>query len=321
MPGRHTLRFTARLTFADATLGVETRELPAVVYGIYDSDAAEGFEVRSFIDAAREANARELDPLLPPVAFGRWLQSVAKAAPNADFEPAHEHSWEAHYCDERLAVERNQSAAHSPVGDLCTVAVLAVADGHNGIGRIWIRTGRIERAGEGFSWTAVPASLEAIELRSADLTTLSGLPALLALPVPAWPSPDISMVPEDIHVVREGDAVHVRAFVRNGGTAAAREAQIHVTASVEGVKRASRTFLCTVPANGEVEVAESLALAAPYGEIVVHVLQISDHTAVAQWAPDPTPDDGLAFRVVGREHAPAGYADKLLKQCGACRGF
>ena len=132
IPGRHTLRFTAQLTFADQTLGVETRALPDVVYGIYQADSVEAASVRSFINAAQNANVRELDPSLPEAPFGAWLQAIAKAAPNADFEPAHEYVWEVHYCDERLGEER----AYSAVGDLCTVAHLGVADGHNGIGRI-----------------------------------------------------------------------------------------------------------------------------------------------------------------------------------------
>ena len=65
IPGRHTLRFTAQLTFADQTLGVETREIPEVVYGIYQADSVEAASVRSFINAARNAIVRELDPSLP----------------------------------------------------------------------------------------------------------------------------------------------------------------------------------------------------------------------------------------------------------------
>ena len=318
IPGRHTLRFTAQLTFADQTLGVETRELPEVVYGIYQPDSLEAASVRSFINAARNAVVRELDPALPEAPFGAWLQAIAKAAPNADFEPAHEYAWEVHYCDERLGEER----AYSAVGDLCTVAHLGVADGHNGIGRIWIRTGRIERVEGNIRWTAAAPSVEAIQLRTTDVARLSELPSMLAVPASSWPAPDISVFPEDIRLTRERDFVHVEAIVRNGGTAAAHDVQIHLTSSRDAVKRSTRTFIRTIPANGFIEVTADLETRDTYGEVMLHALQLSEHVRLQRWTPDPTPEDGAAFRVFGADLAPPGYVVKLRDMCGyGCRGF
>jgi hypothetical protein len=317
-PGRHTLRLTARLTFDDRTLGVETRELPEVAYGIYQPESTQDASVRSFIDAARKASARDLDPSLPEVAFAAWLKAVAKAAPNADFQPERDYTWQVSYCDERLGEERPYSA----VGDLCTVAQLEVADGQNGTGRIWIRTGRIERVEGNLRWSAVAPSVEGIELRTTDVARLSELPSILALPASAWPAPDISVHPEDIRLTREGEVLHVQAIVRNGGAAAAYDVQIHLTSSKDAVKRSSRTFVRTIPANSFVEVTADLENREPYGEVMLHALQVSEHARQERWSPDPTPDDEAVFRTFGTDQAPPGYVLKLRGMCGnGCRGY
>jgi hypothetical protein len=318
IPGRHTLRLIAQLAFADQTLGVETRELPEVVYGIYQADSVDAGSVRSFIDAARNTNVRELDSSLPDAPFGAWLKAVAKSAPDADFEPAQDHFWQVRYCDQRLGEERTYSA----VGDLCTVAQFAVADGHNGVGQVWIRTGRIERVEGNIRWSAAVPSVEAIQLRTTDLGRLSELAPMLALPSSAWPAPDISVLPEEIHLQREGDVIQAQAIVRNTGSAAAHDVQIYLTASKDGVKRSSRTFIRSIPAKGFVEVTADLATREPYGEVMLHALQISEHIRLERWTPDPTPDDQAAFRVFGGELAPRGYALKLRDMCGyGCRGY
>lgn len=317
-PGRHTLRITAQLTFADPALGVETRELPEVTYGLYQPESADAASVRSFIDAARKASARDLDPALPEATFAAWLKAVAEAARNVEFAPELDHSWEVLYCDERLGEERPYSAA----GDLCAVASLAVWDGHNALGRIWIRTGRIERVEGSIRWRAVIPSVEAIQFGAVDLGTLSEVPALLAMPSPSWPAPDISVQPEDLRLTREGEVLHVQAIVRNGGTAAAHDVQIHLTSSRDAVKRSSRTFVRTIPANGFVEVTSDLENLEPYGEVMVHALQVSEHVPQERWAPDPTPDDEAVFRTFGADVAPPGYVLELRGMCGlGCRGY
>ena len=223
-PGRHTLRFTAQLTFADQTLGVETREIPEVVYGIYQADSVEAASVRSFINAAQNANVRELDPSLPEAPFGAWLQAIAKAAPNADFEPAHEYAWEVHYCDERLGEER----AYSAVGDLCTVAHLGVADGHDGIARIWDSHGTHRTGGGNIRWTAAAPSVEAIQLRR---PTSRGCPSsgrCSRYPPRAGPHRHLGVPRGHSTDARAGRRAR-GAIVRNGGTAAAHDVHIHLT--------------------------------------------------------------------------------------------
>jgi hypothetical protein len=315
-PGRHTLRFTAQLTFADPALGIETRELPEVAYGIYQPVSTDAASVRSFIDAARAANVRDLDPTLPEATFSAWLK--ANVAKHVQFEPEFDHSWQVRYCDERLGEERPYPA----VGDLCAVAFLAVWDGHNATGGVWIRTGRIERVEGNIRWTAVSPSIEAIQLGAMDLAALSELPAMLAMPSPSWPRPDVSVHPQDIRLTREGDMLNVQAIVRNGGGAPAHDVQIHLTSSKDAAKRSSRTFVRTIPANGFVEVTARLENREPYGEVMLHALQSSDHAPQERWSADPTPDDEAVFRIFGVELAPPGYAARLRDMCGyGCRGY
>jgi hypothetical protein len=114
----------------------------------------------------------------------------------------------------------------------------------------------------------------------------------------------------------------VEAIVRNGGTAAAHDVQIHLTSSRDAVKRSTRTFIRTIPANGFIEVTADLDTRDPYGEVMLHALQLSEHVRLQRWTPDPTPEDGAAFRVFGADLAPPGYVVKLRGMCGyGCRGF
>ncbi len=65
-----------------------------------------------------------------------------------------------------------------------------------------------------------------------------------------------------------------------------------------------------------------MPFSAPYGVVVVHVMQFSEHTPHDSGSPDPTPDDAVAFRIISPQHAPKGFAASLVAQCGPiCRGF
>ncbi len=319
IPGRHTLRFTAQLTFADQTLGVETREIPEVVYGIYQADSVEAASVRSFITcgAERQSSASSI-PLSPRRHSAHGCRRSRRRLRTRSSNRRTNTSGKSTTVTNGWREER----AYSAVGDLCTVAHLGVADGHNGIGRIWIRTGRIERVEGNIRWTAAAPSVEAIQLRTTDVARLSELPSMLAVPASSWPAPDISVFPEDIRLTRERDVVHVEAIVRNGGTAAAHDVQIHLTSSRDAVKRSTRTFIRTIPANGFIEVTADLDTRDAYGEVMLHALQLSEHVRLQRWTPDPTPEDGAAFRVFGADLAPPGYVVKLRDMCGyGCRGF
>jgi hypothetical protein len=60
-----------------------------------------------------------------------------------------------------------------------------------------------------------------------------------------------------------------------------------------------------------------------YGVALAYTTQVNEHAPHDTWSPDPTPEDGLAFRIVNPQHAPAGFAQRVAEQtCGyACRGW
>ena len=204
------------------------------------------------------------------------------------------------------------------------MALLAFPDGNNGISRVWIRTGRVERVDGGdTTWTSVTPSIEAIQLRTFDVATLGEFPRALALAPDAWPTGDLSVFPEDIRYTRDGGILHVHAVVRNGGNAEARDVQILFgTTTTCTDKGPGRLFVRSVPARDVLELTADLPFNAAHGAVFVQALQVSEHTTIERWYSDPTPDDGAAFRIVSAELAPAGYAEKLRGMCGGlCRGF
>lgn len=77
-----------------------------------------------------------------------------------------------------------------------------------------------------------------------------------------------------------------------------------------------------VPRRGHVEIKERLRFSAPYGIVLVHAMQLSEHAPFDSWNPDPTPDDAVAFRIVNLHAAPPDYAARIVKDCGGiCRGY
>ena len=315
-PGIHRLQFSARLTFSDGSMAREDRTLSEILYGIYDADSRSMSDPRVLIAAAMSADVRTLDPALPAEPFGVWMRATAKSN-GGDFEPWREDSWTVQYCDERILEDGIRGSRN----DLCAVALFAVPDGHNSIGRVWIRTGRVERGADGPVWLAERPAFEAADVRTTEVGQLSDLERLLATPSTDWPTADISVLPEDIRLTRDGARVRIEASVRNDGTAPARDVSVFLATVSGGTQMGRRTLVRTVPANGSLEIDVELPFTAAYGTVVVHAMQLSEHARPGQWSPDPTPDDSVAFRVVGLSRAPRGYLQRVLSECGACRGF
>lgn len=77
-----------------------------------------------------------------------------------------------------------------------------------------------------------------------------------------------------------------------------------------------------VPPRGSIEIRTRLPFTAPYGFVVIHAMQISEHGPHDSWQPDPTPEDAVAFRVINPELAPKDYVASLVAMCGyPCRGY
>jgi hypothetical protein len=315
--GLHHIRLRARIVYEPSNLSAETRDLPEVVYAIYDPEAEARFDARFYVASAKGVSAHRLDATLPDVPFATWLHEVV--APYSD-KKAVDEPWRISYCDE-LAVEADLPPRRR---DLCTVAYFTLTGGWL---EIWLRTGRIELTDSEVRWLAEGPTLEAIRLRHPDCREvsdgLSTLPSLLAGGPSSWPSADLSVAPEDIAVTRTATSVHIAAIIRNSGNANARGAYVMIGAVTSAADRGvTRSFVVDVPRGGTTEIELSVPFSAPYGAVVAQVMQISEHTPHDSWNPDPTPDDAVAFRIISPRHAPNGFAASLVAQCGPiCRGF
>ena len=315
--GLHHIRLRARIVYERSTLSAETRDLPEIVYAIYDPDAEVRFDARYYIASAKSVSASRLDATLPDVPFATWLHDVA--APYSG-KKAVEEQWRIAYCDE-LSVEAGMPPRRR---DLCTVAYFTLTGGW---GEVWLRTGRIELTESEVRWLAEGPTVEAIRLRDTDCREvsdgLSALPGLLAAGPSSWPRADLSVAPEDITVTRTATRVHVAAVIRNSGNANTRGAEIMIGAVTSATDRGiNRSVVVDVPRGGTTKIELALPFAAPYGAVLVQVMQISNHTPHDSWSPDPTPDDAVAFRIISAQRAPKGFAASLVEQCGPiCRGF
>ena len=157
--GLHHIRLRARIIYEHSTLSAETRDLPEVVYAIYDPDADARFDARFYVASAKSVSARRLDATLPDVPFATWLHDVV--APYSG-EKAVEEEWRISYCDE-LSVEAGLPPRRR---DLCTVAYFNLTGGW---GEIWLRTGRIELTDSEVRWLAERPAVEGIRLRHTGL--------------------------------------------------------------------------------------------------------------------------------------------------------
>ena len=315
--GLHHIRLRARITYERSTLPAETRDLPEIVYAIYDPNSEERFDARFYMTSAKGVSARRLDATLPDVPFATWLHDVV--APYSGKKVVEE-PWRIAYCDE-LSVEGGLAPRRR---DLCTVVYFTFKGGW---GEIWLRTGRIELTDSEVRWLAEGPALEAIRLRHPDCREvsdgLSALSGLLAAGPSSWPSADLSVAPEDIAVTRTATTIQLAAVIRNSGNANTRGAQVMISAATSAADRGiTRSFVVDVPRGGMTEIELSMPFSALYGFVVVHVMQLSEHTPHDSGSPDPTPDDAVAFRVISPQQAPKGFAASLVAQCGPiCRGF
>jgi hypothetical protein len=76
-PGLHHLRLRANITYDRAALPREVRDLPELVYAIYDPALAPASQDTRFVlDAAKQVSAQRLDPALPDVPFIRWIDGI-----------------------------------------------------------------------------------------------------------------------------------------------------------------------------------------------------------------------------------------------------
>ena len=315
-PGLHHVRLRAELTFEPASgLEPETRDLPEIVYALYDPQARAPFDARMFVENAAVATARRLDGSLPAVPFEPWLTGLV--APHGGSVPPMT-QWRTAWCDERLI----DGGAPARTRDICAVADFAT--GHaigSGTGHAWIRTGHVDFSETEVRWLTVTPAFEGLIVHGVELDELSSLPGFLMDPA-AWPVGDLVMTPEEVTVAAgKGNTLQVEATVKNVGNATLRGVIVHAVLTADGRDSVKRAVVVDVPRNGTTKVTIDLPLLTRYAVVLVHALQVSEHTAFGMWTPDPTPENAMAFRIVNPRLAPRDYAAWVGQQCGPCRGF
>jgi hypothetical protein len=318
-PGIHHIRVQARIVYKGKgdVPPPETRNLPELTYALYDPERHAADDARMFIHAPIGVRARQFDPSLPDEPFGSWLLGLL--AKHSAKPTIH---WAARYCDDRV----RESGALPKTRRLCSVGYFEV----NGvIGQIWIRTGRIELTDTNVNWLPEAPAFEGFKLLHGSQTeydTLAELPALLAADPSQLPTGDISVAPEDISIApvqtTAGPQLEISAIVRNNGPADLRGVQVFVLSTVNGENGPRAAAVVDVPRRGHAVVRQVLPFSGPYGTVLVHALQGSEHGPFESFSPDPTPDDAIAFRIVNAKNAPAGYAARIARDCGGvCRGY
>lgn len=311
--GLHHIRVTARVTFPAASgLPPETRVLPDIVYARYDPDAATPGDARLFVTMAAAAPARQLDTNLPEVAFSAWLQGEV-VRHGGKFDPEY---WRTTYCEERI----RESGVPPSGPEICAV-IDFMANG--AIGRIWIRTGRVEVSDGDVRWLAEPPAFEGMRLGGVNFGSLASVPALLSSPRETWPSGDVAVAAEEMSVRAADGKVRLTAVVRNIGTEPLHGVSLFVNFATGQEQRVTpRMLVIDLGANGSETIETELPMTAPYGVVVIHAMQLGEHTPHESLTPDPTPENSVAFRIVNPRLAPRGYADWLKRQCGPpCRGY
>jgi hypothetical protein len=313
--GLHHLRLRAVLTFANGSgLAPETRDLPEIVYALYDERVNKPGDARFFIESVASVSAQRLDGALPPVRFDAWLRQVVLQHGGEGVETPAE--WRTAYCDERLL----EAGIHPRTRDLCVVADIYVRDGLAGVGHVWIRTGRVELTDTDVRWLAETPSFEGLMLRGVEIETLSALPDILETPADRWPVGDAAVAPEDMTLTVRGNSVHVEAVVRNTGTAKLHNVMVMVSITADGTRDVRRNFVVDVPRNGATTVTANLPLLDRYGAVVVHAMEMGEHALPHFFVVTLTQEDSLAFRIINPAQAPKGYAQWLRAQCGpVCR--
>lgn len=305
--GLHHVRLRAHVVYRKNALPREIRDLPELVYALYDPKVAGG--VRLFLDSAREARGTDLDAALPPVPLSLWLQNLLSK------NGATRMDWLTSYCDERTS----EAGALPSTRAICAVAYFQVK---GGIGQIWVRTGRVDLDEANVRWVPEQPALEGVRLRGIDLGDLRSLPDLLATDPASWPAPDLSVAPEDIDVSRSSQTLGVTVIVRNTGEAPAWRALVAIAATTGADDRSLRNRVVDVPAHGQTRIDVSLPFAARYGIVLVQIQQATEHSPHEVFVPDPTPEDSIAFRIVAPEQAPRDYRARIAAQIGLpSRGF
>ena len=326
LPGFHSLRVKARLTFGGAKNGpaswTEVRDLPELFYAVYDLTAEPtpgSIDVRAFVYGPASVASSEFDSGLGSEPFAVWLSGVLSArSTTTDPDPL----WVGRYCSERTA-----EVDTTPVPTaICSVVYFQAA---GTMGQVWFRTGDIRTTDDGIKWERVtPPRFEGFAIRGSapESQRLSALPVVLDTDPALRPVGDVAISPDDIVVVpsdpRPGAPVSVTITVRNQGSGDLFKVSVQVllVSSRDPDGSAARQFVVDLPAQGSTAIKFEAALPLGYGVLQAIAMQLSDHSPFESPMTDPTPEDACAFRIVNLRAAPKGYVESLGGDWSQCRG-
>ena len=310
--GVHHARVSARMTFSpESGLEPEVRSLPDVFFARYDPAINVRHDARLLVASAIDISAHRLDARLPDLPFGLWLQTLALSH-GGQFD---ERFWRTAFCEERVA-----EAGVRPDGrNICALVDFMVA---GAVGRIWIRTGRIEASSGGVRWLVEVPEVEGMLMGGIEFRSVSLLPELLATPREAWPSGDVSIAPEEISLTVAKQTVRITAQVRNIGGEPLHDVHVTIAMATGNERGQSLARVVDIAPYGATPIEAELPLNNRYATVMIQAMQLGEHAPHESWIPDPTPENSVAFRIVNPRAAPAGYADWIRSQCGhVCRGY
>jgi hypothetical protein len=311
--GVHHAHLRAHVTFSpESGLEPEVRSLPDVFFARYDPAINVRTDARLLVASAISMPARRLDGALPDLPFGLWLHALVLSH-GGQFD---EGSWRTAFCEERVA-----EAGIRPDGRSVCALIDFMAAG--AIGRIWIRTGRIEVSGGDVRWLVEAPEVEGMMMGGVEFRSLSLLPELLVTPREAWPSSgDVSVAPEEISLIVGKQTVRVTAQIRNIGGEPLHGVHVSIAMATGRERGQLLARVVDLAPNSATPIEAELPLNNRYATVVIQAMQLGEHAPHEAWTPDPTPGNSVAFRIVNPQAAPAGYADWIRSQCGyVCRGF
>jgi hypothetical protein len=323
LAGAHHLRLRALVTFESTAGGAvpppEYRDLPELVYAVYDPTQAFAADARVFLFSPAGTSAQQLDNRLPDMPLALWLNSVLVARGG---EPMNEHSWRIWFCDERT---KEPKRPYSRL-DLCSVVHFQL--GYTLV-QIWIRTGRIELTDTSVQWLAAAPAFEAVRLMhpSSESYDLSHLENLLDTSPDLRPRADASIAADDIVITpnsRRANTARVSATIRNKGDVDLHGVYVQFFGGDFEQPSTIRRLLRDIPRHGAMTLELDVAYPRGYGIAVVQLM--SGLTEYSPWITS-SPEDAetkndMAFRAINPQRAPAGFVASIKRRCGdGCRGY
>jgi hypothetical protein len=310
--GVHRLQVVVRVTYESASgLPPEERSLPDVVYGRFDPGVNSRTDARLYLTSAIDTRARRLHPSLPDLPFGLWLQTLVLSH-GGQFDESY---WRTSFCEERIA-----EAGLMPQGrNICAMVDFMVG---GAIGRVWVRTGRVEGNGSEVRWLVEAPEFDGMTMGGVEFQSIASLPDLLATPRESWRSGDVAVAPEEMSIQVGRTSVRLTATVRNIGPEPLHGVYLSVVMSSGDDRGVRRAVVMDLPAYDSRLLELELPLMTRHAAVVIQALQIGEHAPHETWTPDPTPENTVAFRIVNPAAAPRGYAARIAAMCGpVCRGY